>query len=198
MPESFEVEALVIRARAGDQAAWDRLVERYAPMLWSICRSYGLDRRDIDDVAQFVWMRAVEHLSRLRDPERLGSWLATTTKRECVRVRRARHRQDVAESPLDAATVADDRGDDVARALEEAELNAVLRAAFAELSPGCQRLLSLLLREVPYTEIASRLDMAVGSIGPTRSRCLARLRTNAALAALMRADLEVREGERHV
>ncbi|WP_345154585.1 sigma-70 family RNA polymerase sigma factor [Nonomuraea rubra] len=186
MPEDFAVDALVIRARAGDQGAWDRLVERYAPMLWSICRAYGLDRRDIDDVAQHVWMRAVEHLSRLRAPERLGSWLATTTKRECVRVRRARRRLDTAEYPLDAATTADDQGDDITRAVEEAERNAVLRAAFAELSPGCQRLLSLLMLEVSYTEISARLGMAVGSIGPTRSRCLARLRADAALSALMR------------
>ncbi|MEU8400059.1 sigma-70 family RNA polymerase sigma factor [Nonomuraea sp. NPDC048892] len=198
MPQESVVGALVVRARAGDQGAWDVLVERYAPMLWSICRDQGLDRRDIDDVAQYVWMRAVEHLGRLRDPDKIGAWLATTTKHECLRVRRSRRKQDHSEQLLDVAMAMDDRTTTIEQVVEDAERDAVLRAAFARLSPDCRRLLGLLMKEMPYNEICRRLGMAMGSIGPTRARCLARLRADAALVAVMRADLESREGEHHV
>src|SRR6266576_1518803 len=83
------VTGLVIRARNGDKAAWDALVERYAPLIWSICRRYRLDRVDADDVAQSVWLHLLQHLGDLRDPAALPGWLATTARRECGRVVRA-------------------------------------------------------------------------------------------------------------
>ncbi|HEY7147443.1 MAG TPA: sigma-70 family RNA polymerase sigma factor, partial [Streptosporangiaceae bacterium] len=91
---------LVSRASSGDQAAWDQLVERYAPLVWSICRRHQLDRADADDVGQGVWLRLVEHLPAIREPAALPGWLATTTRRECLRVLRAGQRRDQHESPL--------------------------------------------------------------------------------------------------
>jgi RNA polymerase sigma factor (sigma-70 family) len=195
MPES-PVPVLVARARAGDQAAWDDLVERYAPMVWSICREYRLDRRDIDDVAQRVWMLAVEHLTDLRLPDRFGAWLATTAKHECSRALRARRRHESVEQPLDSAMTVDDRSVSIEQALEAAERGAVLRAAFARLSPACRRVLALLMQDVPYHEISARLGVPVGSIGPTRARCLAKLRSDPALVALMHAGAEAPGGDR--
>ena len=78
---------LVTRARDGDARAWDALVERFGPLIWSICRNYRLERADVEDVAQNVWLKLVDQLSRVRDPAALGGWLATTTRRECCRAR---------------------------------------------------------------------------------------------------------------
>lgn len=91
------VVALVARAREGDQRAWDEIVDRYAPLLWSIGRRYRLDRRDIDDVAQEVWLRLVENLAKLREAGAIGAWITTITKRECLRVSRARRTRDGVE-----------------------------------------------------------------------------------------------------
>jgi DNA-directed RNA polymerase specialized sigma24 family protein len=86
------VTDLVTRARNGEQQAWDALVERYAPLIWSISRRYRLSGADADDVGQTVWLHLVDQLDRLRDPAALVGWLATTTQRECLRVRRAAQR----------------------------------------------------------------------------------------------------------
>ena len=77
---------LVTRARGGDKRAWDALVERYAPLIWSICRKYRLGRDDADDVGQSVWLRLVDQLDKIRNPAALAGWLATTTRRECGRL----------------------------------------------------------------------------------------------------------------
>jgi DNA-directed RNA polymerase specialized sigma24 family protein len=87
---------LVARARGGDKRAWDALVERYAPLIWSICRQYRLGRADADDVGQNFWLRLVDHLDQIRDPAALPGWLATTTRRECGRLVRAAHGHNVA------------------------------------------------------------------------------------------------------
>ena len=84
------VTDLVTRARNGDKQAWDELVERYAPLIWSICRQYRLGGADAQDVGQMVWLHLVDHLDDLRDPAALPGWLVTTTRRECLRVRRRR------------------------------------------------------------------------------------------------------------
>jgi DNA-directed RNA polymerase specialized sigma24 family protein len=88
------VIALVSRAASGDQGAWNDLVERYAPLVWSICSRYRLCSQDIEDVGQTVWLRLVEQLGKLRAPAALPGWIATTTQRECVRVLRAACRLD--------------------------------------------------------------------------------------------------------
>ncbi len=102
-----DLTALVIRARNGDQQAWDDLVERYAPLIWSICRRYRLGRADTDDVGQSVWLRLVEQLASLREPAALPGWLATTTQRECGRVLRAVRQQEAPGHSPDAADIPD-------------------------------------------------------------------------------------------
>lgn len=198
MPADSPVPALVTRAIGGDQRAWDELVERYAPMLWSICRDYRLDRRDADDVGQHVWLLAVKNLGALRNPQSFGAWLATTTKRECSRALRARRQHESVEQPLDVAMTADEQSPTIEQTLEAAERDAALRDAFARLPPAYRRILTLLMQDVSYTEISVRLDIPIGSIGPTRARCLAKLRGDPALIALMDAGIEAGDGDRHV
>lgn len=187
MRDSAPVDILVERARDGDKAAWDEIVERYAPLVWSICRRFRLDQHDLDDVCQSVWLRLVEHLTELRDPAALPGWLATTTRRECLRLLRAAGRRERSERDIDGDTIPADPGSTmVDRGLLAAERDAALREAFAQLPAKCQRLLSLMLRDPPasYAEISEALDMPLGAIGPNRGRCLDRLRRCPALTAL--------------
>ena len=153
---------------------------------------------DAEDVSQVVWLRLVEHLSALREPAALPGWIATTTQRECLRLLRAT-RQD---EPLD---LLGDRGvaDEHTVAVEEEvliqEQYAAARNALAQMSPQCQMLLSMLLRDPPppYGQISRELDMPVGSIGPNRGRCLDRLRRSPAFAGLLDSELEpVGRGQR--
>ena len=182
------VTDLVTQARNGDKQAWDALVERYAPLIWSICRQHRLDGADAEDVGQSVWLLLVDHLGNLRDPAALPGWLATTTRRECGRVLRA------ARGPLTAGTCRRETlpGEQATTADQElltAERHAALRQAVLELPPGCQRLIALLTADppVPYAQISARLGIPVGSIGPTRRRCLDKLRRHPAIAALINA-----------
>jgi RNA polymerase sigma factor (sigma-70 family) len=192
------VVALVTRANAGDQSAWDELVERYAPLVWSICRRYRLRGPEADDVGQSVWLRLVEQLGALREPAALPGWLATTTQRECLRVTRVAGRRETVERPLDVEPPSD--GDVmIEQELIKAERRAALRAALAQLPLACRRLLSLLMQEppLPYAEISTRLGTPVGSIGPNRARCLARLRRSPALAILHDTETEGAGGGRN-
>jgi len=204
MRDDPSVSGLVLRARIGDQDAWNRLVERYTPMLWSTCRRHRLGPEDAADVVQRVWLLLVEQLPALREPAALPGWLLTTTRRECLRLLRASRRHASLQDPLNAAEwslAADEESTSVDRALLAAERERALRAAFAELRPQCQRLLAMLVSEppVPYAEISARLSVPIGSIGPTRARCLSHLRRSAALAALLAAEDEtVGGGEEHV
>jgi RNA polymerase sigma factor (sigma-70 family) len=101
MSEDKSVTALVTRARSGDKRAWDDLVERYAPLMWSICRSHHLSTADADDVHQSVWLQLVRQLDKIREPTALPGWLVTTTRRECGRVRRAAREPDVIAALID-------------------------------------------------------------------------------------------------
>src|SRR5207247_10181357 len=103
------VTDLATRARNGDQQAWNALVERYAPLIWSICRRYRLAGADADDVGQIVWLHLVDHLGNLRDPAALAGWLATTTQRECLRVLRTAQRPPAAASVFAAENIPDQR-----------------------------------------------------------------------------------------
>ena len=178
---------LVASARDGDVQAWDLLVERYAPLIWSICRKYRLGRADADDVGQNVWLHLVDHLGKIREPAALAGWLATTTRRECGRLVRAAHGPHAAVYALDAENMADERADAAEQEVLAAERHAALREAFTHLPPECQRLVAMLTADppVPYAEISARLAMPVGSIGPTRSRCLDKMRRHPAIAALI-------------
>jgi RNA polymerase sigma factor (sigma-70 family) len=183
MRDDPTVVELVERAREGDQAAWDRIVERYAPLVWSVCRRHGLSGADLDDVGASVWLRLVEHLNTIREPAALPGWLATTTRHECLYLLRGKNRQ----IPVDDQRLPDEAEPASDEGLLKQEQHIALLAAFAELPERCQQLLSMLFSDppTPYTEIAARLGMAVGGIGPNRQRCLDKLRDNPAIAALL-------------
>ncbi len=174
---------LVERARVGEQQAWDEIVERYAPLVWATCRRHGLIGADADDVGACVWLRLVEGLAGLREPAALPGWIATTTRRECLHLLRGKRRQIPAElqDVTDTATPASDEW------LLGQERHIALRAAFGQLSERCRGLLSMLFREPPatYVEISEATGMAVGAIGPTRQRCLDRLRATPEFTALL-------------
>jgi RNA polymerase sigma factor (sigma-70 family) len=186
---SDSVSDLVMRARNGEKQAWDALVDRYAPLIWSICRRHGLGRADAEDVGQAVWLHLVGHLGLLREPAALPGWLATTARRECGRVLRA-------ESPLaagyvlDAETLPDNQAETVEQEVLAAERQAALREAFGDLPQHGQRLIALLLEDppVPYAEISVRLGIPIGSIGPYRRRYLDKMRGHPAIAALPGAE----------
>jgi RNA polymerase sigma factor (sigma-70 family) len=183
------VTGLVRRARNGDKQAWDALVERYAPLIWSICRRHRLAGGDAEDVAQMVWLQLVDQLGKIRDPAALPGWLATVARRECLRVLPGPGPL-AAGHGLDTETLPDERTGMAEEELLAAERQAALLEAFQALPPRCQRLIALLTADppVPYVEISARLGIPVGSIGPNRRRCLDKLRRHPALAALINAD----------
>ncbi len=192
MRDDPSVVALVVRAAGKDEDAWDEIVERYAPLLWSICARFQLGNQDREDVAQTVWMLLVEQLGKLRQPAALAGWLAITTQRECLRVVTAARKSERLGTWLDdSMQFADDAV--IEEEILTAERNACLRAAFAELPPRCQQLLTMLLSDPPcsYAEINARLGIPLGSIGPKRGRCLGRLRRSPALIALIEGDIGV-------
>ena len=177
MPVSdSSLEELVRAAADGDQEAWNAVVDRFQNLVWATARAHRLSRDDAADVAQTTWLRLVENLGRIRDPERIGGWLATTARRECLRHIRLHARElptedaDVFEAPSDEDAVA---------ALLTTERDSALWRAFVRLSERCQTLLRLLVsQEDPsYEEISAALEMPVGAIGPTRMRCLEKLRS---------------------
>jgi RNA polymerase sigma factor (sigma-70 family) len=178
VPDRAEDDAeLVLRARAGDSGAWEELVERLGGRVWAVARAQGLNRADADDVFQITWMRLVTHLDTIREPERVSAWLATTARHESFRVLRRNGRQIptgddedfegvvLLDPPLDARMLTSERQKAVWDAL-------------ATLPPNCQRLMRLLMADPPFTyeQITELLDMRPGSIGPTRARCLEKLR----------------------
>ena len=189
MSDDRPITDLVTRARNGDQRAWDDLVERYAPLVWSLCHRYQLSSADAEDVHQTVWLQLVGQLGKIRDPAALPGWLATTTRRECVRVLRAARGPYAAESGPDVETIPDQQAGLADQELLVAERHAALREALARLPPCCQRLIGKLIEDPPltYAQISASLSIPVGSIGPLRGRCLDRLRGDPAIAALIDA-----------
>jgi RNA polymerase sigma factor (sigma-70 family) len=178
-----ELSILLPRAADGDQAAWNTIVDRFSSLVWATARAHRLSRDDAADVAQTTWLRLVEHLDRIRDPERLGAWLATTARNESLRVIRRGGREQPTDEP-DLFEAPDD--DAVDRLLLEQERDGNLWRAFASLSERCKTLLRILLADEPpsYEEVGAALGMPVGAIGPTRMRCLDRLRRTAGVAEL--------------
>ena len=189
MRDDPSVAALVTRARNGDKQAWDELVERYAPLIWSICRRYQLSRADADDVGQSVWLRLLDQLAALRNPATLPGWLATTTQRECGRVLRTARRPEAPGHVPSAENVADKQTWVAEHELLRAERHAAVREAFTHLPPQGQQLIAMLIQDppVPYAEISAKLGIPVGSVGPNRARCLDKLRQHPAIAALIDA-----------
>lgn len=172
------VTPLVRRAADGDQAAWDALVERYTNLVWSVARSYRLSSADAGDVVQTTWLRLVENLGSVHDPERLPGWLATTARRECLRVLKRGGRELVGVLDDTAYDVVDELAPTLDAAMLEHERDAALWVCFGQLTERCQRLLRVLMAAEPpaYAQVSEAMGMPIGSIGPTRMRCLDRLR----------------------
>jgi RNA polymerase sigma factor (sigma-70 family) len=173
-----QVAALLEEARDGSQEAWDELVDFFGGLIWAIARSHNLGAGDAADVAQVTWLRLVEHLDRLTEPERLAAWLATTTRRECLRVLRAGHAHVLVPDDDDVFDPADREAKPVDAGLLAQEQRRTLAAAFRRIPNRCQVLLRLLTADPPlkYQEVSEVLGMPIGSIGPTRQRCLECLR----------------------
>jgi RNA polymerase sigma factor (sigma-70 family) len=190
MSDDPSVTDLVTRVTNGDQQAWDALVERYAPLVWSICRRHRLGDADADDVGQSVWLQLTAQLDKVRDPAALRGWLATTTRRECGRVLRTARGSQAAGYVLDAESIPDEQTGMAEHELLAAERQAALREAVSRLPPCCQRLIAMLIEDppVPYAQISAKLGIPVGSIGPSRGRCLEKLRHDPAIAALINAE----------
>jgi RNA polymerase sigma factor (sigma-70 family) len=176
--DHHEPAELVRDAACGDAGAWSALVDRFAPLVWSITRGYRLRDQDAADVSQITWLRLAEHIHCLRDPERVGAWLATTAGRECLAVIRRRKRLVSFEEVTVGETPGDDLSDQPAELTLRAAESEELWRAFSNLPARSQVLLRLLFADPQpsYQEIATVTGMPVGSIGPTRARCLQELR----------------------
>jgi len=177
--DSVDVAVLVRRAAAGDKSAWERLVEQYSRLIWAMTRDFRLAEADAADVVQATWLRLLEHIDRIEYPERIGSWLATTARNECLRHLAASKRVmliDDHDAAFGSAPV--HQQPDVDEHLLAAERAQAVREAVAMLPGKSQLLLELLMADppVPYSEISDQLGLPIGSIGPTRGRCLDRLR----------------------
>jgi RNA polymerase sigma factor (sigma-70 family) len=193
-----EVSRLVLASANGSEAAWDELVRRYSPLVMAVTRGYQLTAADAQDVSQTVWLRLVEHVASLREPEALPGWLVTTAQRECGRQIRqgrrvlpvdpggdARLRQCTAA--YRAAYRAADGAADPAADILRAELRQALRDGLRELPARDQQLLRLRAADPPksYLQISQLTGMPIGSIGPTIRRSLGRLRETRAMRAYL-------------
>jgi RNA polymerase sigma factor (sigma-70 family) len=170
------IAALVRAAREDDESAWNELVDEFGNLVWSIARAHRLSAADAADVSQTTWLRLAEHLGRIRDPERVGGWLAATARNESLRLLRRSQRELPAGDELPEPDPAE--APSLAAGLVRSERSAALWRAFAELPDRCRSLLRVLMADEPpaYEDVGAALDMPVGSIGPTRARCLERLR----------------------
>lgn len=173
----LDVTRLVRRAANGDPRAWEQLIDKYGRLIWSITTGFKLVESDAADVFQTTWMRLIEHIDRIEHADRVGSWLAATARNECLRLLATRkrlvlvHENDSFDGPVPHEPQVDE-------ALLAAERAEVVREAMTHLPRRWQRLMEMLMSDPPasYAEISDELGLPVGSIGPTRGRCLARLR----------------------
>ena len=172
-----DVATLVRRAAEGDKWAWERLVDQFGRLIWSITRDFRLPESDASDVFQATWLRLLEHIDRLEYPARVGSWIATTARHECLRCLAGRKKVLLVQdhSALSDALVHAPEADEGLLAAERA---VAVRDAMSLLPWRWQRMLELLMADPPasYAEISDQLGLPVGSIGPTRGRCMERLR----------------------
>lgn len=176
-PAADDVAELVRAAAAGDSIAWSRLVAAHEGLVWSVTRAFRLRDSDADDVVQNTWLRLLEHIDDLHDPARVAAWLATTARRECLRVIAQGKRVVLASDDLvhDVVDLTEPEPDAGLLARERA---AATHTALATLPERSRRLMLMLSADPApsYEEISERLGMPVGSIGPTRGRCLRKLR----------------------
>ncbi len=181
-----EVVALVQAAQAGGDAAWARLVARFDRQVRGIARSYRLTPADVEDVTQTTWLRLFKSIAHLREPAALPGWLATTARRESLRLLQLRSHEQPTDDP-DLGECADAEGPEAR--LIAAERHAALHRALASLPERHRRLMTLLAADTAtdYQQIGARLEMPQGSIGPIRGRCLTRLERDPQLRSLCAA-----------
>lgn len=178
-----QLATLVRAARGGDHSAWSSLVRRFDRTLRAIARSYRLAPADVDDVVQASWLNLLEGIDDVREPTAIAGWLATATRRNAMRLRSSRTREEPTDDPLlgDRVHVTGPELDVLA-----AERREVLTRALALLPERHRRLMTVLLARstLDYREIGELLSMPVGSIGPIRARSLVRLSRNAQVREL--------------
>jgi RNA polymerase sigma factor (sigma-70 family) len=173
----LDIAELVRSAAEGDRWSWERLVDQYARIIWAVTRDFRLTESDAADVAQVTWLRLFEHINRLEHPNRVGSWLAVTARRECLRHLAARKKVVLVQDDGDLNNVPAHGPEVDERLLTDERIQAV-REALSGLPSQWQQMLQLLMADPPasYAEISDQLGLPIGSIGPTRGRCLDRLR----------------------
>ena len=178
IPDPADIAHLVRHAARGDMQAWERLVDQFSRLIWSITVEYRLLESDAADVAQTTWLRLLEHIDRIEYPDRVGSWLAATARNECLRNLAGRKRVVLAHDDEILMGMVAASSPEVDERILANERDQVVRDALSRLPRRWQRLLELLMADPPasYADISSELNLPVGSIGPTRGRCLARLR----------------------
>jgi RNA polymerase sigma factor (sigma-70 family) len=180
-----DVANLVRRAAEGHRWAWEGLVAQYSRLIWAMTRDFKLAESDAADVVQATWLRLLEYIDRIEHPDRVGSWLATTARHECLRHLAARKRVVLMQDDDDALADLLGHQPEIDERLLADERAKAVRDALLLLPSRWQQLLELLMSDPPasYAEISDQLGLPVGSIGPTRGRCLERLRELLATSA---------------
>jgi RNA polymerase sigma factor (sigma-70 family) len=171
--DAERIERIAAAAGRGDQSAWSALVARFRGRVLRVARSHGLNTHQADDVAQETWLRLYRNLGRVRDPLALGAWVDTTARRECLRALRGTRREELTDEELGVERVAAEEVDE-----RFEERRAALVGALANLPERQRVLMECLLAESEpsYADVAAALDIPIGSIGPTRGRCVEKLR----------------------
>lgn len=168
---------LVSRCLAGESLAWETLIMRYRRLIFSIPNRFGFNPSDCSDVFQTVCVKLIEHLADLRDDAKVSAWLITTTTRHCIHVRSMKHRNVLDDDRLEETPAPGETTEEIGIRTDRQQK---VRDTIAEMPARCRNLLELLYfdpQNPSYVEIGERLSMPVPSIGPTRARCLDKLRT---------------------
>ncbi|MFG1705915.1 RNA polymerase sigma factor [Nonomuraea sp. M3C6] len=169
MRDPREPAELLEAAADGDRSAWDTLETRFGPRMWAVARACGLSPSDAADAVQGTWLRLLQQLQNIRDPARVGGWLMTTVRHEALLLLRK------ARPGVSSFEVVEDP--DPASAVLEADGRRLLWKTVSTMQEPCRTLLQLVAIDLGSQQMASRLGLPVGSVGPTRARCLEKLRT---------------------
>jgi RNA polymerase sigma factor (sigma-70 family) len=193
----FDLRETIASAAEGDQDAWAELIHRFSPVVWREARRFRLSRTDSEDVSQSVWMLAFQHLGRIRNPRAFPGWISTIARNEALRLVRADRRIDLVDPTDYFAPRANHDDTGVDHTLLMAERIRTLREGLATMPPEQRRLLLLLYADPrpSYQEVGRQLGIPTGSIGPTRARCLDRLRRTRAVRVLVQSEYNLDDGK---
>ncbi|PZG22259.1 RNA polymerase sigma factor [Nonomuraea aridisoli] len=169
MRDAREPAELLLAAAGGDRSAWDALESRFGPRMWAVARACGLGPADAADAVQGAWLRLLQHLHTIREPAGVGAWLMTTVRREALQLLRKER------ALISAVEVVEEA--DPAAAVLEADDRRLLWKTVSTLQEPCRSLLQLVANDLGNQQVAFRLGLPVGSVGPTKARCLDKLRT---------------------